>query len=156
MKSNPKIIDCLNGLLADELAAVNQYMVEAEMCGNWGLTKLADMEEKRAITEMKHAEALIARILFLEGQPIVSELRRMSIGAEVPQMFEGDHGLEMGAVKSYNAAVALAVKVGDNASRELLEGILKDEDRHIDGIEANLDQIGQMGVQNYLAVQIED
>ena len=156
MKGDAKLLETLNSLLSDELTAISQYMVHAEMCDNWGYARLHGHFQKRAIDEMKHAEMLIGRILFLEGTPIVSELRKMSIGAEVPKMFEGDHGIEMGAVKSYNAAVALAVKVGDNASREMLEGILKDEDRHIDGIEANQDQIRQMGVQNYLAVQIED
>jgi bacterioferritin len=154
MKSNPKIIDCLNGLLADELAAVNQYMVEAEMCGNWGLTKLADMEEKRAITEMKHAEALIARILFLEGQPIVSKLSEIHIGQDVPQQFTNDLAAEMGAVRGYNAGIKLCTELADNATRELFEGILKDEDAHVDQIEEQQDRVAKMGLQVYLGTQV--
>jgi len=154
MKSNPKIIDCLNGLLADELAAVNQYMVEAEMCGNWGLTKLADMEEKRAITEMKHAESLIARILFLEGQPIVNKLSKINIGQDVPQQFTNDLAAEMGAVRGYNAGVKLCTELADNATRELLESILKDEDAHVDQIEEQQDRVAKMGLQVYLGTQL--
>jgi bacterioferritin len=154
MKSNPKIIDCLNGLLADELAAVNQYMVEAEMCGNWGLTKLADMEEKRAITEMKHAESLIARILFLEGQPIVNKLSKINIGQDVPQQFTNDLAAEMGAVRGYNAGVKLCTELADNATRELLESILKDEDAHVDQIEEQQDRVAKMGLQVYLGTQV--
>ena len=154
MKSNPKIIDCLNGLLADELAAVNQYMVEAEMCGNWGLTKLADMEEKRAITEMKHAESLIARILFLEGQPIVNKLSKINIGQDVPQQFTNDLAAEMGAVRGYIAGVKLCTELADNATRELLESILKDEDAHVDQIEEQQDRVAKMGLQVYLGTQV--
>ena len=156
MKGNAQLIETLNSLLADELTAVNEYMVHGEICENWGYGKLHDHFQKRAIDEMKHAEKLISRIIFLEGKPTVSLLRAIKIGAEVPDQFANDLHLEMGAIKAYNAAVALAVKVGDNATRELLESILKDEDRHVDGIEENLDQIKQTGLQNYLAVQIKD
>jgi bacterioferritin len=156
MKGDAKLLETLNSLLADELTAISQYMVHGEMCENWGYARLHGHFRKRAVEEMKHAEMLIGRILFLEGRPIVSELRTISIGAEVPKMFENDKGAEMGAIKAYNAGVALAVKVADNASRELLESILKDEDRHVNEIEENLDQIGQMGVQNFLTVQVED
>ncbi len=154
MKGNPKIIDCLNGLLADELAAVNQYMVEAEMCENWGLTKLAEMEEKRAITEMKHAESLIARILFLEGQPIVNKLSEIHIGQEVPEQFKNDLAAEMGAVRGYNAGIKLCTELGDNATKELLDGILKDEDAHVDQIEEQQDRVAKMGLQVYLGTQL--
>jgi len=154
MKSNPKIIDCLNGLLADELAAISQYMVEAEMCENWGLTKLADMEEKRAIVEMKHAEALIARILFLEGQPIVSKLSKINIGQEVPEQFKNDLAAEMGAVRGYNAGIKLCTELADNATKEMLEGILKDEDAHVDQIEEQQDRVAKMGLQVYLGTQL--
>jgi bacterioferritin len=156
MKGDAKLIDTLNALLADELTAVSQYMVHAEMCENWGYDKLHDHFRKRAIDEMKHGERLIGRILFLEGRPIVSELRKMSIGADVPKMFAGDHGLELGAIKSYNAAIALAVAVKDNATREILEDILKDEDRHIDQIEERQDQILQMSLPHFLSEQTED
>ena len=106
MKGNEKLLVTLNQLLAEELTAINQYMVHAEMCENWGYDKLHDHFRKRSIDEMKHAEKLIARILFLEGRPVVSELRKFIIGAEVPKMFAGDHALEMGAIKAYNAATA--------------------------------------------------
>jgi len=154
MKGDPKVIDCLNGLLADELAAINQYMVEAEMLENWGINKLAETEEKRAITEMKHAEALIARILFLEGKPIVSKLSPINIGDEVPKQFVNDLAAEMGAIRSYNAGIKLCVEVADNATKELLEGILKDEDAHVDQIEEQQDRVAKMGLQVYLGTQI--
>src|SRR5271157_5104101 len=135
MQSDPKVINTLNSLLADELTAVNQYMVHAEMCENWGYGKLGGIIQKRAIEEMKHAEKLIGRILFLEGPPVVNELRKILIGAEVPKMFSNDHSSEDGAIKSYNAAIALCVEMKDNATKDLLQDNLDDEDRHIDGIE---------------------
>ncbi|MEN6311388.1 MAG: bacterioferritin [Acidobacteriota bacterium] len=154
MKGNPKLITVLNSLLADELTAINQYMVHSEMCDNWGYGKLHAMIEKRAVTEMKHAEKLIGRILFLEGMPGVSELKALHVGADVPKMFANDHAAEMGAIKSYNAAIVLAGEVKDYATREVLESILKDEDGHLDEIEAVKDQIGQMGLQIFLSVQV--
>src|SRR5208282_5144473 len=146
MKGNEKIIKTLNARLAEELTAISQYMVHAEMCDNWKYTRLDEMIQKRAIDEMKHAEKLIARILFLEGIPIVSNLNKMHIGAEVPKMHQNDHDAEVGAIKGYNESIRLAVEVGDNGTRELLESILKDEEDHIDLIEAQLDQIKQMGL----------
>ena len=154
MKGDAKIIEKLNDLLADELTAINQYMVHSEMCDNWGYDKLHKTIEKRAIDEMKHAEKLIGRILFLEGIPIVSELKKIAIGADVPKMFANDHHSESGAIKSYNEAIILAGTVKDYATREVLESILKDEDAHIDGIEEVLDQIGQMGLQIFLTTQV--
>lgn len=154
MKGNEKIVAKLNFLLADELTAVSQYMVQAEMCANWGYQHLADVIEKRAIDEMKHAEKHIARILFLEARPIVSELNKMNIGEGVEAFHKNDWESESGAVSAYNEAIKLAVEVGDNGTRELLESILKDEEDHIDWIEAQLDQIKQMGIQVYLAEQI--
>ncbi|MGD0784559.1 MAG: bacterioferritin [Sedimentisphaerales bacterium] len=154
MKGDPKLIECLNGLLASELTAINQYMVEAEMCENWGLAKLGDMEQKRAITEMKHAETLIGRILFLEGLPVVSKLNDIKIGAEVPQQFTNDLAAEMVAVRGYNAGIELCVKLGDNATKEVLEGILKDEDAHVDQIEEQMDRVKKMGLQVYLGTQM--
>ena len=156
MKGNAKLIEVLNSLLADELTATNQYMVHAEMCENWGYDRLHGHFRKRSIDEMKHAEKLIARILFMDGKPTVSVLNKMSIGATVPAMFTGDHSLEEGTIKDYNAAVKEAVAVGDNATREMLEGILVDEDRHIDGIEERLDQIEQMGEQVFLSTNVEE
>ena len=155
MKGNDKLMSTLNGLLADELTAINQYMVHAEMADNWGYERLHEHFEKRAMDEMKHAEKLIGRIIFLEGTPIVSNLREIRIGSDVPKQLASDLNLEMGAIKAYNAAVALAVEVADNATRELLESILKDEDRHVDKIEENQDQLGQMGLQNYLVAQVK-
>ena len=155
MKGNPKIIDKLNDLLSDELTAINQYMVHSEMCDNWGYEKLHKLIEKRAIDEMKHAEKLIARILFLDGRPVVSNLKKISIGAEVPAQHQNDWDAEDGAIKSYNDGIRLAMELGDNGSRELMDSILKDEENHIDWIEAQLDEIKQMGVQNYLVEQID-
>ena len=154
MKGDPKLIKTLNSLLADELTAINQYMVHSEMCDNWGYDKLHKAIEKRAIDEMKHAEKLIARILFLEGLPVVSELKKILIGADVPKMFANDHAAEAGAIKSYNEAIVLAGNVKDYATREVLEDILKDEDAHIDAIEEVRDQIGQMGLQIFLTTQV--
>jgi bacterioferritin len=154
MKGNPKLIATLNDLLADELTAINQYMVHSEMAHNWGYEKLHQHFEKRAIDEMKHAEMLIGRILFLEGSPTVSKYNKMSIGADVPKQLAGDRGLEMGAIKSYNEAIILAGEVKDYATREILEKILKDEDRHIDQIEELQDQIQQMSLQIFLSTQV--
>ena len=155
MKGNAKIIEKLNDLLSDELTAINQYMVHSEMCDNWGYERLHKLIEKRAIDEMKHAEKLIARILFLDGRPIVSNLKKISIGAEVPAQHQNDWDAEDGAIKSYNDGIRLALELGDNGSRELMDSILKDEEAHIDWIEAQLDEIKQMGAQNYLVEQID-
>ncbi len=154
MKGNAKLIATLNDLLADELTAINQYIVHSEMCANWGYEQLHKAMEKRAVDEMKHAEKLIGRILFLEGRPVVSKLNAISIGAEVPAQHANDHAAEEGAIKAYNAAIKLASEVGDNGTRELLESILKDEEVHIDWLEAQLDQIKQMGLPSYLVEQL--
>jgi bacterioferritin len=154
MKGNPKLIETLNSLLADELTAINQYMVHSEMAHNWGYEKLHTHFEKRAIDEMKHAETLIGRILFLEGTPTVSKYNKMMIGADVPKQLAGDHGLEMMAIKAYNEAIVLAGEVKDYATREILEKILNDEDRHIDQIEELQDQIKQMTLQIFLTTQV--
>jgi bacterioferritin len=155
MKGEQKVIDVLNSLLADELTAINQYMVHAEMCESWGYDKLGGVIQKRAVEEMKHAEKLIARILFLEGIPIVSELKKMHIGADVPKMFASDHVLESDAIKAYNSGIALCGDARDFATREVLERILNDEDRHIDDIEEVQDEIGQMGIQVFLSTQLK-
>jgi len=154
MKGNPKLIETLNSLLADELTAINQYMVHSEMCANWGYEKLHKLIEKRAITEMKHAERLIARILFLEGIPIVSNLKTMHIGSDIPKQLENDHAAEDGAIKAYNEAIKLAGDVNDFATREMLEHILNDEDQHIDEIEELQDQISQMTLPVFLSTQV--
>lgn len=153
MKGNEKLLKTLNGLLADELTAINQYMVHAEMCSSWGYSKLHDAIQARAVTEMKHAEALIERIIFLEGKPEVSKLNKINIGQDVPKMMSNDLGAEMGAVKNYNAAIKLATEVADNATKEMLERILKDEDGHVDEIEEQRDQIEQMGIAIYLSTK---
>src|SRR5512143_568082 len=153
MKGNDKIIEKLNALLADELTAINQYMVHSEMCANWMYDQLHKAIEKRAIDEMKHAEKLIGRILFLDGRPIVSSLNKISIGADVEAQLKNDWAAEADAVKAYNDGIRLAVEVGDNGTRELWESILKDEEDHIDWLEAQLEQIKQMGIQNYLVEQ---
>ena len=155
MQGNKKVIEQLNARLADELTAVNQYMVHAEMCDNWGYERLHGAIQKRAIDEMKHAERLIGRILFLEGRPTVSKLNSIEIGADVEKMLHNDWKAEEAAIKDYNVDIRLAVELGDNGSRELFESILTDEEKHIDWIEAQLDQIKQMGIQNYLVEQTD-
>ena len=153
MKGNDKIIALLNQFLADELTAISQYMVHSEMCANWDYPKLHAAVEKRAIDEMKHAEKLIARTIFLEGKPVVSELKKISIGANVEEQLKNDRAAEDGAIKAYNDGIRLCLELGDNGTRELIDANLKDEESHIDWLEAQLDQIGQMGLQNYLLAQ---
>ncbi len=153
MKGNDKILERLNFLLADELTAVSQYMVHSEMCDNWNYGKLAEVTEKRAIDEMKHAEKLIARILFLEGKPVVNKLNPMHIGGEVPEQIDSDCNAEDVAVHAYNDAIRLCVSEGDGGTRELLEDILEDEEEHIDWLESQQLQIEQMGLPIYLLAQ---
>jgi bacterioferritin len=154
MKGNPKVIEKLNFLLADELTAISQYMVQAEMCANWGYKHLAEIIEKRAVDEMKHAEKHIERIIFLEEKPIVSELNKMHIGDTVEAFHKNDWDAENGAIQAYNDGIRLATEMSDNGTREMLESILKDEEDHIDWIEAQFDQVKQMGIQVYLSEQI--
>ena len=156
MKGNEKINAVLNDFLADELTAISQYMVHSEMCANWGYDKLHEAVEKRAIGEMKHAEKLIARILFLEGQPIVSQLNKFNIGASVEEQLKNDLAAEAGAIKAYNDGIRLCLELGDNGSRELIDGNLHDEEEHLDWLEAQLDQINQMGLPNYLLGQLSE
>jgi len=154
MKGNEKILKNLNELLAEELTAINQYMVESEMCEDWGYERLHEAIEQRAIAEMKHAEKLIGRLLFLEGTPVVSKLNKINIGASVDAQFKNDHEAERMAIQAYNEGIRLTVEVGDNGTRDLLEEILEDEEEHIDWIESQLDQVDQMGLQTYLSKQI--
>lgn len=154
MKGNQKIIERLNARLSDELTAINQYMVHAEMCENWRYNKLHDVVLKRSITEMKHAEKIIARILFLEGMPIVNKINKITIGSDVEKQLKNDWTAEYDAIKFYNEDIHTAGEIGDTGTRELLESILTDEESHIDWIEAQLDQIKQMGIQHYLSEQI--
>ncbi|HEX9935450.1 MAG TPA: bacterioferritin, partial [bacterium] len=149
-----KIVEILNQRLSEELTAISQYMVHAEMCDNWGYSKLAEPVEKRAIEEMKHAEKLISRILFLEGRPVVNNLQKIAIGDKVETQLKNDQQAEADAVKAYNESVKTATSLGDNGTKDLLESILKDEEVHIDWLEAQLDQISQMGIQNYLESKI--
>ena len=155
MKGNEKLLTVLNQLLADELTAISQYMVHSEMCDNWGYDKLHKAIENQAKDEMHHAEWLIQRIIFLEGTPVVSKLNPMKIGASVLEMVTNDQEAELGAVRAYNAAIALAHEVSDQASVDLLIRILKMEEDHEDWAEIQRDQIEQMGLQNYLANQSE-
>ncbi len=155
MKGNERLIGVLNQLLADELTAINQYMVHSEMCDDWGYEKLHKHFEKRAIDEMRHAEKLIGRILYLEGLPIVSQLGRIHIGAKVEAMLANDQVAEADAIRAYNEAIALAGELKDFATRDFLQGILNDEDAHMDGIEALQSQIEQMTPQVFLTTQVE-
>ncbi len=155
MKGNPKVIKKLNDLLADELTAINQYMVHSEMCDNWGYGKLHQKIEKRAIDEMKHAEKLIARIIFFDGAPTVSKLNKINIGKDVESQLKDDWTAEQEAIQHYNDAIKLAVECADNGTREILEDILEEEEAHIDWIEAQLDQIKQVSIQNYLVEQVD-
>ncbi|MCC6748770.1 MAG: bacterioferritin [Deltaproteobacteria bacterium] len=153
MHGHEQMITTLNKLLREELTAINQYMVHSEMCENWGYKRLHQDIHKRAIDEMKHAHKLIGRILFLEGTPTVSKLDAVNIGKDVKAILESDLSSENASVPSYNAAVVQAQEVRDSGTRELLEDILKDEERHLDWLEAQRDQVAQMGIQNYLARQ---
>lgn len=154
MKGNEKLIKSLNARLVEELTAINQYFVHAELCEDWGYETLQATIKQRSIAEMKHAEKLIERILFLEGQPVVSKLDKISIGKSVDQMHQFDLSAEDSAIKGYNESIRLAAEVGDNGTKTILEEILKDEEEHIDWLETQQDQIEQMGIQLYLAEQI--
>jgi len=153
MKGTPEILALLNERLSEELTAISLYMVHSEMCANWGYDKLHEAFEKQAIDEMKHAEMLIGRILFLEGTPTVSKLQPMKVGATVEEMLTADEDAELGAIKAYNATIAAAVTHGDNGTRELIAKILLDEERHVDWAEMQRELIAQMGLQNYLATR---
>ena len=156
MKGNPKVIETLNALLADELTAVSQYMVHSEMCDDWGYARLHKAVEGRAKDEMRHAEMLIGRILFLEGKSTVSKINPMHIGNSVEEQLNHDHESEAGAVANYNAAIAQAGELGDNGTRDMLTFILKEEEGHIDWLEAQKDQVAQMGIQLYLSLQVKE
>ena len=156
MQGNPKVIALLNEALKEELTAINQYFLHAEMCENWHFNKLGDYIKKQSIDEMKHAEVLIERILFLDGTPSMTELMQLTIGKNVKEQIESDLKLEIGAVAMYNRAVAECREAGDNASRELFERLLKDEEEHVDWLEAQLYQINEIGYERYLSQQIRE
>ena len=153
MKGDKQVLEQLNLRLAEELTAINQYIVHAEMCENWGYHKLHEAIQKRAIQEMKHAERIIERILFLEGTPIVSKLNQINIGKDVEGQILSDYEAEKVAVKGYNESMRISSEAGDNGTRELFKSNLQDEEKDVDWIEAQMDQIKQMGIQNYLSQQ---
>jgi len=156
MKGDKKIIEILNDVLTAELTAINQYFVHGEMCDNWGYDRLHDVIRKHSLGEMKHAEELIERILFLDGVPNMQRLGKIDIGENVPEQLRLDLALEMDAVGRLNKHIEVCRELDDNNSRHLLEEILEDEEEHVDWIESQLSLIEQVGVQNYLAAQIRE
>lgn len=156
MKGKPEVIEQLSQMLKEELGALNQYMLHAEMQNNWGYKRLYKQTKAQAIGEMKHAEELIERILFLEGMPNLADLPKLKIGKDVKQQLENDLALEKGAVADYNDAVAACRKAGDNGSADLLDKLLHDEESHVDQLETELGLIEQLGLENYLAQQIKE
>lgn len=154
MKGDQRVIDCLNQVLKAELTAINQYFLHAEMLNNWGYQKLYGYVRHESIDEMKHAEKVMERILFLDGMPIMHELFPLRIGKTVKEQFENDLALELEALPRLNAAIKVATEAGDNGSRDLFESILTDEEEHVDWLEAQLHIIREVGIENYLAQQI--
>ena len=154
MKGSLKVIAQLNEALREELLAINQYFLHAEMCENWHYHQLADHIRKESIDEMKHAEALIERILFLDAAPSMTEPMKISIGSNVKDQLTSDLDLELKAFAMYNKAIQVAREEGDNTSRELFERLLKDEEGHIDWLEAQVHQIKELGYERYLSQQI--
>jgi bacterioferritin len=155
MRGDQKIIDVLNQVLKAELTSINQYFLHAEMCENWGYYKLSKKIKMESIEEMKHAEQCIERILYLEGTPNMNELFKINIGKDVPTQLQSDLELEYDAVKRLNDGIRLATEVGDNGTRDMLVQILKNEEEHVDWIEAQIQNIQDVGVQNYLAAQMD-
>lgn len=153
MKGSPKVIQELNKALQEELTAINQYFLHAEMCENWGYERLSEYIKKQSIGEMKHAEALIERVLFLDGTPSMKPLD-LTIGKNVQEMLQSDLDLELSAVKQYNAAIQVAVAEKDNGSRDLFVALLKDEEDHVDWLEAQMHQIKELGYERYLTMQM--
>jgi len=156
VKGDPKVIAVLNEVLKAELTAINQYFLHAEMCENWGYEKLANHTRKESIEEMQHAEKLMERILYLDGTPNMSDYFKINIGPNLKAQIENDLQVEYTAVKRLNKGVEICVEKGDNGSRDLLEGILTDEEEHIDWLEAQLHAISEMGIENYLAQQLHE
>jgi len=154
MKGDPKVIAMLNEVLKAELTAINQYFLHAEMCENWGYERLAEHTRKESIEEMKHAEKLMERILYLDGTPNMSDYFKIMIGKDVAAQLKNDLQLEYDAVKRLNEFVEKCRLLGDNGSRDLLQHILEDEEQHVDWLEAQLGMIDEVGIQNYLAQQI--
>jgi bacterioferritin len=154
MQGDPRIIDLLNQVLRKELTGINQYFIHSRMCKNWGYAVLAKHAYDESIDEMKHADKIIERVLFLDGVPNLSDYDRILIGADVRQQLANDLSLEMAALEVLRPGVQLCLEVGDHASREMLEHIVEDEERHVDWIEAQLHKIQEVGYQGYLAQQI--
>lgn len=154
MMGKPEVLAALSEMLREELGAINQYMLHAEMCENWGYKRLGDFVKKQSIGEMKHAEKLMERILFLEGTPRMDEMIKLKIGKDVPQQLEFDLALEKSAVTAYNQAVENCRKAGDNATADFLKEILKDEEEHVNFLETQLGLIKQLGLETYLSVQM--
>ena len=156
MRGNPKVIVELNAALKEELTAISQYFLHAEMCENWKYEKLASFIKKQSIDEMKHAEVLIERILFLDGTPNMTELLHLKVGQNVREQLENDLKLELDAVEMYNNSIRIAREEGDNASRELFEKLLADEEMHVDWLEAQVHQMKEIGYERYLSQQIRE
>lgn len=151
MQGDPQVIDALNRALTIELTAINQYFCQSKMCKNWGFDKLAKKHWEESIGEMKHADKIIERILFLEGVPEIARYDVIRVGSDVKEQFENDLKLEMGGVNQYNAGITLSAAVKDNGTRELMEAILKESEEHVDWLETQLSLISSVGLQNYLA-----
>jgi bacterioferritin len=156
IKGGKEIIEALNEVLEGELAAINQYFLHAKMCQNWGLMRMYGKMRAESIDEMKHADQLIDRILYLDGLPNVQRIGRVHIGENVPEMLQADKELEEAAIPRLNRAIELCRAAGDNGTRMLLESILASEEEHLDWLEAQIELLGRVGTQNYLAEQIKD
>ncbi len=156
MKGNAEVIEVLDAVLSAELTAVNQYVIHARMCQNWRYKRLADFTLKESIEEMRHAQAVIDRILYFDGAPNMQKYLKISVGKSVPEQMQFDLHLEYDAVKRLNAGIEVARGKDDNGTRALLEKILQDEEEHVDWLEAQLQQMKDIGVENYLSQQIEE
>ncbi|HZT80323.1 MAG TPA: bacterioferritin [Gemmataceae bacterium] len=154
MKGDPKVLEVLNRALTIELTAINQYFCQAKMCANWGFHRLAKKHYEESLGEMKHAEKLIERILFLEGVPEIARYDVIRVGTDVKEQFENDLKLELGGVQHYNHAVEVCVQQKDNGTRELIEPILTESEEHVDWLETQLNLIDTIGLQNYLTEQM--
>jgi bacterioferritin len=154
MKGDPQVIDGLNRALTIELTAINQYFCQAKMCQNWGFLHLYHKHYEESMGEMKHAEKIIERILFLEGVPEIARYDVIRVGSDVKEQFEHDLKLEMGGVKAYNELIELCVRLKDNGTRELVAPILIESEEHVDWLETQLGLIDAVGLQNYLTEQM--
>ena len=154
MKGNDEVIRLLNELLTNELSAINQYFIHAKMCANWGFDRLAAKIRAESIDEMRHADEVISRILYLEGIPNLQRYHKLQVGENVKEQFQADLEFEMRAIKFLNEGIEAARKVGDNGSEDLMTKILVAEEEHTDWLETQLESIEQIGIQNYLAQQL--